>query len=208
MRFASAIWANAHPWDKFINIPCVAVEHPSELQEKDILIIHGGADISPSLYKQTANEFTYAQNTPSNRDRVEWELIQRAIEMKLLIIGICRGGQMLCAAAGGALVQHVENHGGSHTIATSDGDILMVNSIHHQMMNPQNTNHQLWAWSAPARSKVYYGQDGLISMEKEPELIFFPDIRGFAIQWHPEMRPASDKATKYLMNKLEKCYEF
>lgn len=204
MRFASALWANAHPWDKFINAPCVSVEDPSELQEGDILIIHGGADISPSLYKQTANEFTYAQNTPSNRDRVEWALIQRAIEMELLIIGICRGGQMLCAAAGGTLVQHVENHGGSHTIATSDGDVLMVNSIHHQMMNPQNTNHQLWAWSAPARSKVYYGQDGLIPMEKEPELIFFPDIRGFAIQWHPEMRPAEDKATKYLMNKLEK----
>lgn len=207
MRFASACWANAHPWNKFINYPCVEVTTPDQLVKGDVLIIHGGADISPSLYKQKVSK-AYSGNKPSERDMVEWNLIQRAIELGLPIIGICRGGQMLCAAAGGTLVQHVDGHGGTHEIRTSDGESIVVNSIHHQMMNPAGTKHELWAWAAPRRSKDYHGEHGLIEMEREPELIYFPEIRGFAVQWHPEMMNHQAPSTKYLMKKLQGVFQW
>lgn len=202
MRFVSALWNNAHPWDKFINIPCESTEDPDFLVKGDILIIHGGADISPSLYNQKASKLTHASDKPSNRDRIEWALIQKASKLGLPIIGICRGAQMLCAAAGGTLVQHVDGHGGTHSIDTSEGGVLEVNSIHHQMMNPFNTKHEMWAWAAPKRSQDYHSADGLIEMEREPELVYFPEINGFAVQWHPEMLSSKHPSTAYLMKKL------
>lgn len=203
MRFASACYNNAHPWDKFLNIPSVKVDHPDQLKEGDILIIHGGGDISPSLYNHQVSKYTGATDELSNRDWVEWNLLQRAIELKLPIIGICRGGQMLCAAAGGSLVQHVENHAGAyHKVKTYDGRFFTVNSIHHQMMNPENTEHKLLASSAPALSNVYHGQHGKMEMNLEPEAILFPKIKGLAIQWHPEMMGHLAPATSFLMEEL------
>lgn len=207
MRFASACWANAHPWDKFINFPCVEVNYPEELREGDVLIIHGGADISPSLYKQKVSK-AYASEKPSSRDLTEWNLIQKASAMGLPIIGICRGAQMLCAAAGGTLVQHVNGHGGNHNITTSEGETISVNSIHHQMMNPTGTKHELWAWAAPARSEVYHGETGPIHMDQEPELIYFPELKGFAVQWHPEMMGHHVPATRYLMKKMHEVFKW
>lgn len=185
---------------------CATLTDPKELQEKDILILHGGADISPLLYKKSPSRYTHADQ-PSRRDVIEWNMLQRAIELGVPIIGICRGGQMLCAAAGGILAQHVNNHGGNHDVDTHDGQRLRVNSIHHQMMVPDGTEHKLLAWTAPKLSDVYWstdahGQDVQITVEKEPELIYFPKIKGMAIQWHPEMMGSKTLSTQFIVKEM------
>ena len=158
------------------------------------------------------------------RDKLEWSLIQRAIEMGIPIFGVCRGAQMLCAAAGGWLIQNVRGHAGwgGHDVLTHDGQRFTVNSIHHQMMVPDDVEHELVAWSSERVSEKYvqgqpgavaygigtYGSDGKPKDDswtppegwREAEFVYFPKINGYAIQWHPEGMPTRSPATQYILN--------
>ncbi len=166
--------------------------------EGDVLIVHGGADIHPSLYNKQRSKMSHAGSSPSQRDLMEWALMKRCQELGNSIIGICRGAQMLCALAGGTLIQHVNNHGGMHHIVTFDNQEYVVNSIHHQMMNPTNTEHNIVAWTKRRLSDVYFDVDDKINVEKEPEFIHFPTVKGFAIQWHPEATDGRDPSQAYI----------
>jgi len=202
-RLVSALF---HDWGPFGSLPGVedfaVVDHHSELQKGDILIVHGGADISPALYNKKVSSYTWAKEVPSRQDRIEFDLMKRACELEAPIIGICRGGQMLCALAGGYLIQHVNNHGGGHNVRTNEGRIIRVNSLHHQMMQPGNAKHELIAWADERRSDVYYDEDNLVEVDIEPEYIYFPDVKGFAIQWHPEMMDGDAEANQYLLKDI------
>lgn len=208
MRLVSCLYANHHPWDVFFpQAECVVGDNPEDLREKDILILHGGSDIAPQLYNKIPGKFTV--QSISTRDEREWEMLQQAIKLRVPVIGLCRGGQMLCAAAGGILAQHVGGHSGTHDITTHDGAFLHVNSIHHQMMVPWGVEHQLLAWSKHKLSPHYYSTDDngnnvLIDVPVEPELVYFPTIRGMAIQWHPEMMGSKEKATQYIIKEMER----
>lgn len=185
-----------HEWYPFSFLDGVTSEGiaktPDDLQEGDVLIVWGGEDISPSLYNKPKTKFTYASSSPSSRDQKEWDLMKRAVELKIPIIGVCRGAQMLCALAGGTLYQDVRNHAGpNHFVHTKHGEKVLTNSLHHQMMCIENTNHILEAWTE-GRSPFYVdvNAEGEVfnnRPEVDPELVLFPDVKGMAIQWHPEM---------------------
>lgn len=177
------------------------IDNPDDLDQGSILLLWGGGDISPSLYGKEPSRYSGATDRPSRRDEIEWACIQHAIEIGVPILGICRGAQMLCAAAGGTLMQHVDNHAGrNHLITTNTGDKYKVNSLHHQMMYPFEVDHELLAWSTENLSSVYYdGNNILNEIQCEPELVIFPEIKGIAAQWHPEMMNEKEPATKYLI---------
>src|SRR5437879_5890485 len=110
----------------------------SDVKRCDLVILHGGEDISPSIYNQKAVH-TDASNTPSKRDKNELAIIDEATKTGVPIFGICRGAQLLCAVAGGSLFQHVNGHNrDDHQIITSEGQILTTNSCHHQAMRLNN----------------------------------------------------------------------
>jgi gamma-glutamyl-gamma-aminobutyrate hydrolase PuuD len=184
-------------------------KQPGDLQKGDTLVVWGGGDISPSLYGKKPSRKTWAGKGPSERDEVEWALMQEAIKNGNPIIGVCRGGQMLTAAMGGYLIQHVNNHSGYHDVITKDDEIFEVNSIHHQMMvPPEDKEYELVAWCPTNLSDVYFstdenGNDEELEVNIEPEFIYYPTIRGFAIQWHPEGLDMQTKANKYLKHYLE-----
>ena len=67
---------------------------------------------------------------------------------------------MLCAAAGGYLIQHVENHGGYHDVQCADGSVVETNSCHHQMQYPFDVEHELLMWIEQKRSSVHYVGSG------------------------------------------------
>ncbi len=149
------------------------------------LVIWGGADISPAIYNEPVGPHTGASNRLSYRDKVEVEACKAAIDVGIPIIGVCRGAQLLCALAGGKLVQDVSGHIGDHMITTNTGRNLVTSSVHHQMMYPWEVQHTLIAWSEESRSRDYVGVDAA-KIEKEPEIVYFPKINGLAIQGHPE----------------------
>jgi gamma-glutamyl-gamma-aminobutyrate hydrolase PuuD len=123
--------------------------------------------------------------------------MQRAKELDVPIIGVCRGAQMLCALAGGFLIQDVTAHGRSHMATTSKGDMFQVSSLHHQMMYPFEVEHEMLAWASRPQSAHYLDVDTPIEVKIEPEAVWFPKVKGFAIQWHPEFMDSGCTATKY-----------
>lgn len=216
MRLVSALYPDWYPFNVFWkDAECFFTERPADLQPGDVLIVWGGGDIHPSLYGHNKSRQSGANGehwTENKRDSIEWKLMLRAKELKLPILGICRGAQMLCALAGGTLMQHVDGHGGSnHLVRTFDGHMLETNSIHHQMMNPAGTKHKIVAAMVSNRSHKYHHVDGdteVISVNAfpkgEPEFIHFTAVNGFAVQWHPEMMDANAEASLYVKDYVER----
>jgi putative glutamine amidotransferase len=140
------------------------------------------------------------------RDEFEWHFMQQAVKVGCPIIGVCRGAQMLCALAGGYLIQDVDGHGTAHEVDTYDGKTLVVSSVHHQMMAPWDVEHEMVAWSRLRLSPENYtdvnaaGEDIQVQVPCEPEFVYFPKVKGFAIQWHPEFMENDAPATHYIFN--------
>lgn len=208
--YSGLYYDDCHPF----NALCANTEQarsPDELKESDsALVIWGGADIHPDYYGHPMHRTTHPGGM---RDKHEWGLMQRAIEKGIPIFGVCRGAQMLTAAAGGFLIQDVKGHLGTHGVETFDGQKFTVNSIHHQMMVPGKAEHELVAWSETNRSTVdgdrYYGYRDDAQYEppagwKEPEFIYYPKINGYAIQWHPEGMRLASEATQYILAYIER----
>lgn len=163
-----------------------------------ILVLWGGEDISPSYYKQTPNSYSGAQAKPSMRDTKEVLMIKRAVDLKMPIIGICRGAQLLCAVSGGKLIQHVNRHGSEHLITTNDGAVMNASSAHHQMLSLEGTKHELIAW-ATNRATLFIGEDDeMLPPQTEVEIAYFPKIKALAIQPHPEWMGIDTELNKYL----------
>jgi gamma-glutamyl-gamma-aminobutyrate hydrolase PuuD len=69
----------------------------------DGIALGGGRDIDPRFYGQEPTELLAASEP--RRDQFELELVERALDRGLPILGMCRGLQILNVALGGSLVQ-------------------------------------------------------------------------------------------------------
>lgn len=173
----------------------------------DAFVLWGGTDIHPSLYKEEPSRYSGAPHEPSERDIFEWKALQYCKANDIPVIGVCRGAQMMCAFAGGKLIQHVAGHAnGGHHVDTIDGQSFYVTSAHHQMLDLRGTDHELIGWSNVKRSHIYatateerdpyfYSPDF-----KEPEFVYFPTMRGIAIQGHPEWAEPTSPFVQYSLD--------
>jgi len=169
-----------------------------------LIVVPGGADIDPDLYGHERNHKTFAR---ASADEQDLEAIDFALEREIPIAGICRGGQMLVAKAGGYLYQDVTNHGREHSVRTSDGHEFPVTSCHHQMYGwPLPEGSELIAWSSPHRSEHYEVGDGLAETPPfESECVWIPELNALATQWHPEwMRDERSPGMRYYQFLVEK----
>lgn len=192
--------------DLFKSVKTIRSGDGFTLQKGDVVLFCGGEDISPSMYKQKANRYCGGGDSMSTRDNWEYILYQEAVKNNIPMLGICRGAQLMCALHGGSLYQHVTNHSGkNHSITTSDGIELEVCSVHHQMMNPFKVKHELLAWATTVISNVHLVEkEQNIEVEIEPEVVYFPEIKGLAIQYHPEFMSMHDEAVKYSRDLVSK----
>jgi gamma-glutamyl-gamma-aminobutyrate hydrolase PuuD len=183
------------------------VVDPNELKGASLLILQGGEDISPSLYNQRVGR-AFATQKPSERDRVEVELIKRAVAEGIPILGICRGAQLLCAVGGGSLWQHVDRHVGNHEMEF-EGNLYDTNSCHHQMMRPTKDMQVLAAVPARSPNKWAEDYDPIEDTNPEPEIVFMPKMKALGVQGHPEWLTNRDdlvKITKQLVEKHLNVY--
>lgn len=157
-----------------------------DLKTVDAVVLWGGEDISPKIYKQQAVH-AYADNELSMRDKYEVLIANEAIRLGIPIIGVCRGAQLLCALAGGSLWQHVDNHVGRGHLITYKGKAVFSNSAHHQMMRP-TPDDEILAVSTDILSPTKYADEdkGIQTKEPEPEVVYFPFLNAVGIQGHPE----------------------
>lgn len=181
--------------------PSVLRRNPDDVA---LIVVPGGADIDPSLYGHEKNHKTWSS---IRADEQDVEAIDFAIEREIPIAGICRGGQMLIAKAGGFLYQDVTNHGSSHEVRTNDGHGFEVTSCHHQMYGwPLPEKSELIAWAAPHQSTHYEEAEGEAEVPPfEPECVWLPEINALATQWHPEwMRDERSPGMRYYQFLVER----
>jgi putative glutamine amidotransferase len=166
---------------------------PAMLDAIDGLIVTGGAfDIPPSLYGDSEAHETVTLK--EGRTTAELALLRGALARGLPVLGICGGQQLLAAALGGTLIQHIPDalpdalpheqpnprHEAGHAVAITAGtrlhdivrvDRMMVNSSHHQAVA-----------SAGPRARVNaVAPDQVIEGIEDPEAAFC-----IGVQWHPE----------------------
>ncbi|MES3005001.1 MAG: gamma-glutamyl-gamma-aminobutyrate hydrolase family protein [Patescibacteria group bacterium] len=164
------------------------------LQNVDGLLLTGGTDVNPSLYEEEKKEYT--GDSDNYRDIVESMLIEKAIEKKMPILGICRGMQMLNVKLGGSLyqdilkempgsLQHDRHHDGprsmpAHKVTVKENSLMHsvlgtteieVNSLHHQGIKTLS----------PELKATCVTPDGLV---EGAEMSDYPFL--LCMQWHPE----------------------
>jgi GMP synthase-like glutamine amidotransferase len=179
----------------------------NSLKGADALILWGGTDIHPSFYKEQSHIQNETKHTyeVSSRDLIEWHLMREAKQYGIPIIGVCRGAQFLSVFAGGSIIQHVTGHLSGHEVKTYDGKSVYAAANHHQMMHIDETEYELLAWSS-SLSTLYQGEFNKTVkriLDVDPEVVYFPEIKGFAIQPHPEWGPAGTEFNNWVLKELE-----
>lgn len=167
-------------------------EGTKEYDEANVVLFGGGADIDPATYGEKPSIHTSASPATEKIERADF---MRAKKDGKVMVGICRGAQLLTAMAGGKLIQDVTGHSGFHTMTTFDGIEVKTNSLHHQMVNPyaikNKHDYKILAWSTKRRSSRYLGAgDKSVYLPwdfKEIEAVAFPKIKAIGFQFHPEM---------------------
>lgn len=162
------------------------------LSSVDGLLLSGGADISPSVYKE--EKLPCCGETAPRRDVLETLLINYALQLKLPILGICRGMQILNSVLGGSLYQDIASQFKPdlkhpcydtprdcvHVVELAEGSLLReiigldavpVNSRHHQAVKMLGKNLRANAFAPDELIEGMEAADG------------YPLL---GVQWHPE----------------------
>jgi len=158
----------------------------------DGLLLSGGGDVDPALYEEEPH--WELEGVSPERDRFEIALIRKMLARKGVILGICRGIQVLNTALGGTLYQDLRTQCGdtfqhrqdtprkhpAHTVKIQEGSrlysvigntVIRVNSLHHQAVKGVADGLKAVCWAG----------DGVIEGVEAPELPFV-----IGVQWHPE----------------------
>jgi gamma-glutamyl-gamma-aminobutyrate hydrolase PuuD len=167
--------------------PLPNLEAISEFMEQiNGMVFIGGHDYPPAWYGQEPHP-----QTSLERERADFDLalMKAALAGKLPVLGICAGCQLLSIAHGGRLIQHVENHrNGMHgaviekagrfssIINARPGDVITVNTSHHQAVDPACPGKEL------SVTVCDYG-GGVEVIERTGELMVM------GIQFHVERMP-------------------
>lgn len=180
------------------------VEIVQTIAESDLVIFPGGADINPAIYGEPEHPRTYCY---PETDKRHVEAMQEAVKLKKFMVGICRGAQLMCAMQPkGKLIQHQSNPG-SHKIKTYDGKVLKINSLHHQAQYPfdmPKKSYKILAWTEKLLSFHQDGNQREMNPPVEVEVVYYPRVKGLAIQGHPEMLPYHAEANNWHRMLLDK----
>jgi putative glutamine amidotransferase len=169
----------------------------------DGLVGPGGADVDPSIYGE---KNTASLQTNVFRDTFEADFARTALDCDLFAFGICRSHQLWNAAAGGSLIQDVQDehvvsvsHKGGvfHPLMVKKGsmlfeatrqEMLRVNSYHHQAVDFAG-----WGFRVVGSTRDEgTGKDMIEATER---------WNGITTQYHPELMQ-DDPAQRALFETL------
>jgi gamma-glutamyl-gamma-aminobutyrate hydrolase PuuD len=158
-------------------LPPVLVGAEEIVGALDGLVFTGGSDIDPAGYGERPHETTVSRPL---RDEAEFQLVHRALERDLPVLGVCRGLQLINVEALGHS-KHAPSPGifGSNRVRLADGSRVAaivgteatVRCHHHQAVDRVAQGLEVVGWS----------EDGTVEAVELTGPRF-----GLAVQWHPE----------------------
>lgn len=163
------------------------------------IVLSGGGDLSPYLYNGEAS--TGGEVSPE-RERIEYALLDSAVQGRIPLLGICRGMQVINVYFGGSLVTDISSRGdtsfpviGDHPVALVDdnlvachgGNVAIVNSYHNQGI----------PLDALGRSLLPFAHHPALSIA---EGIRHRELPIAGVQWHPERNDEVTALDRILAN--------
>ena len=97
----------------------------------DGIIFTGGEDVVPSYYGKTADS-SRCETNPA-RDSLEFALITKAFKVKMPVLGICRGQQIINVSLGGTLIVDIPTDHPSEVVHRCDD---YTRCYHHVIIEP------------------------------------------------------------------------
>jgi putative glutamine amidotransferase len=178
-----------------------AEEASNALGGLDGLLLSGGADVDPARYQR--QDLRDLCKIDAVRDEMEIALINASRELRMPVLGICRGMQILNVAYGGTLIADIptqhetsiehrqdtdSKQDATHGVELQPGTIMRhfigaydgtINSAHHQCVD------QLADVFTPSA----YSTDGIIEALEWGDASLGGKPFLYAVQWHPERLP-------------------
>lgn len=165
----------------------------ADIIDVGMVLLIGGADVYPPLYKEFIGKHTRFTDGSSMEDieilRSEG-VINTAIMRGIPVVGICKGSQLLCVHQGGKLLQHVEQEG-NHNVTTIGGETFFTKGGHHQVALPKEDSSIIIG---------YYSDSN--GTNNHAEIVHYPDIFSWGVQYHPEYMDKESRGRRYF---IEKC---
>jgi putative glutamine amidotransferase len=175
-------------------------------QTMDALVVTGGSfDIAPELYGEARSAQLGA--TKPERTGFEWFLVERALEKRVPILGVCGGMQLLNVVLGGTLLQDIASEvpgALAHEQPTSPlepahpvdlEESRLARAIGRTRIHVNTTHHQAIAKLGRGLSVLGRAPDGVIEA-----IGLDTDERVVGAQWHPEL--LDDDVARWLYQRL------
>ena len=186
-------------------------EKSIEEQIDDIqgLLLPGGGDIDPDYYHEEMDPRTKYVNI--NRDELEFDLYEKAIEKDIPVFGICRGIQVMNVATGGSLHQHIDSHSkrgdgtdSEHTIKIElEQENLIGRVIEMEMDGVNSAHHQ-----SVKKLGDGFVVTALCTIDDTVEAIEDPSKRFVVgVQYHPERMTTSGEFKEHRRKLFEAFIE-
>lgn len=181
----------------------------SIIQEADLCVATGGEDWHPNWYHKGTIKPHNTLSCNIYRDKQELMVLEKAINLKIPIVGICRGSQIfpVLAGEGGKIVQHQNNPAYKHLFKTYDGKELVCTSSHHNAAYPYNLpkdSYELLGWSENLLNYRFLNSEEQDLESPETEVVYYPKIKCLGFQMHPEWQLKDEESMKWYADTLNK----
>jgi putative glutamine amidotransferase len=150
-------------------------------QPFDALLLTGGGDVDPRRYGEKPHARTYGVN--ETRDRTEWAALDRAAELGVPVLGICRGSQLMAVHNGGRLKQHIQGHRNTQHLVWAQpgthfkrvvGNAMRCVSLHHQIVLRHGNGFRVAARNREGMIEAIESRDGrCLGVQFHPEIDFW-----------------------------------
>jgi len=160
----------------------------------DGLLLTGGGDVDPRLYGEKPHRQVYGVS--ETRDRTEWLALDRADELGVPVLGICRGSQLMAVWNGGRLRQHITGHRGIDHVVFTDARSTFRRTIDSATGTFVSLHHQVVTRTGPGWRVAARAVGGTI------EAIESKDGRCLGVQFHPEMDYGTNEPSRRIFRWL------
>jgi len=172
----------------------------------DGIILGGGGDIGSFYFDEEPHPGQGRVFPPL--DEQEMSLGQRALEMEVPLLGICRGMQVLNVAMGGTLyqdlpgqypgcLQHFQNMPRNYPVHTVyfKEDSMLSSVTYQKKLQVNSFHHQAVKEVAPRAVATAVSSDEVVEAIEVKDHVF-----AMGVQWHPEAM--EDSASELIFRKL------